>query len=455
MANSTTEKPSYWSSFEKIIFRFFLIYLLLQALPLDWKYWANIFKIDWFHPTLTDLFNISRYTPQLLSPYIAGDYWGLNTFADWSILALIALIGTLAWSVFDRGTPRAYDRWYYFLRVILRYRLALGVIAYGYLKLFPLQSPPPTLSDLNTPYGDLSAWKIFSLSLGVAPSFESFLGFVEILAGLLLLYRKTVFIATFIILSFTGNVFLSNLAYEGGEATYSLYLIQFALVLLAYDAPRLYTLLTLERAAVPARFKPEYVTNYRSIGRMVLKLGFLLFFVVLYGQRAYTQYRMGGYQFSSRSGLLREGFYDVSSFVYDGKELPYVDKSSLRWLNVVVEKWPTLSIQTAVGLKPDTHNVEVIHRNDEAKAYEFAGNGARRYYRCEKNDGGGLTLNALQNHNELTKFSFSTIFLSDSTIRLIGKDAAQKVIDIHLRKIDKKYLLKEAKKVGRRSQLIL
>ncbi|MDM8173552.1 hypothetical protein QT327_04120 [Olivibacter sp. 47] len=55
----------------------------------------------------------------------------------------------------------------------------------------------------------------------------------------------------------------------------------------------------------------------------------------------------------------------------------------------------------------------------------------------------------------MTKFSFSTIFLSDSTIRLIGKDAAQKVIDIHLRKIDKKYLLKEAKKVGRRSQLIL
>ncbi|MEH6305922.1 DoxX family protein [Olivibacter sp. CPCC 100613] len=455
MENSAIEKSSYWSDFEKIIFRFLFIYLLLQALPLDWKYWRHVFTVDWLHPTLTDLFNVSRYTPQLFSIYNSGDYWGLNTFVDWAILAATALIGTVGWSFFDRRTPRNYDRWYYFLRVILRYRLALGVIAYGFLKLFPLQSPAPTLSDLNTPYGDLSSWKIFSLSLGVAPSFESFLGLVEIIAGLLLLYRKTVFVGTFILLSFTGNVFLSNLAYEGGEAVYSLYLIQFALVLLAYDAPRLYTLLTLERTAVPVRFKPKYQTKYGVIGRKVLKVGFLLLFVVLYGQKAFDQYQAGGYQLPTASGLLKEGFYDVSSFVYDGKELDYGDENNVRWQNVVIEKWPTLSIQTRTRLKPAMHPVEVISRDDADRTYEFAGNGARRYYRCEKSNNGELALIALQTQNKLTKFSFTEVQASDSTVQLIGQDNTGKAINIHLRKIDKKYLLEEAKKVGRRSQLIL
>ena len=72
-------------------------------------------------------------------------------------------------------------------------------------------------------------WKLFSLSLGIVPGYESFLGAVEILAGLLLLNRKTASIGAFIVIIFTGNVFVSNLAYEGGEQVYSLYLIVLAL----------------------------------------------------------------------------------------------------------------------------------------------------------------------------------------------------------------------------------
>lgn len=117
----------------------------------------------------------------------------------------------------------------------------------------------------------------FSLTLGIAPSFETFLGLVEITAGLLLLYRKTVFLASFIILCFTGNVFLSNLAYGGGEVVYSLYLLQFGLFLLWYDAPRLFQLLSLEKPTLPNTFKMTYPNNWQPKFRLVLKGVFIVF----------------------------------------------------------------------------------------------------------------------------------------------------------------------------------
>src|SRR5690606_26579317 len=118
----------------------------------------------------------------------------------------------------------------------------------------------PTLSNFNTDYGDLSAWKIFSLTLGVAPTFESVLGGLEILSGLLLLYRGTTAIGAFIVLIFHGNVFLSNLAYEGGEAIYSLYLLHIAAFILLYDAKRIIDLFSFNRPAQLNLYRPVY--NY-------------------------------------------------------------------------------------------------------------------------------------------------------------------------------------------------
>ncbi|MDB5111708.1 MAG: DoxX family protein [Mucilaginibacter sp.] len=81
----------------------------------------------------------------------------------------------------------------------------------------------------RTSYGDFNDWKIFSMSMSIVPCYESFLGAIEIIAGLLLFFRKTATIGALVILVFTGNVFVSNMAYNGGEYVYIIYLIGFAL----------------------------------------------------------------------------------------------------------------------------------------------------------------------------------------------------------------------------------
>ena len=209
MSQSTSlHETSIWKPYEKVLLRFLIIYFALQIIPLDWKFYAELFSIPWGKLYYGDIFSLSKYLPRILS--------GGDNYLNWVIIAGIAAAGAFVWrSVEEKKKEQLnYDQLYYLFRVALRYRLALGVLTYGFLKLFLLQAPFPSISNLNTNYGDYTAWKIFTLSLGAAPVYEIFLGVVEILAGLLLLYRNTATIGEFIILCFAGNIFLSNLAYQ-------------------------------------------------------------------------------------------------------------------------------------------------------------------------------------------------------------------------------------------------
>ncbi len=256
MATTSTNTSSVsWKDSEKAFFRFIFIYLLLQTVPIDWKYYRDLLSINWSDLYYGDIFTVTRYSPRIFS--------GSENFADWVILISLAAIGAILWSR-KETRPIDYKTLYYWLRVIVRYRLAIGIIGYGMIKFFPAQAPFPSISNLNTSYGDFHAWKLFSLSLGIVPGYESFLGGVEILAGLLLFFRKTASVGALIILVFTGNVFMSNLAYEGGEYVYSFYLIVLALFVLAYDAQRIYNLISLERPTAPNTFKPEFSVDIRQ-----------------------------------------------------------------------------------------------------------------------------------------------------------------------------------------------
>jgi|GEM_PF-3158373 len=147
--NLAVPQPSTsWSALEKIAFRFFFVYFLLQIVPLDWKFYRDLLAIDWTELHFRDIFYLARYTPRFFGE--------LPTFADWGVIALIAAAVTLVWSWLGRKRV-AYNAQYYWLWVLLRYRLAAGVIAYGFIKFFPLQAPYPSLSNLNTSYGDFKA----------------------------------------------------------------------------------------------------------------------------------------------------------------------------------------------------------------------------------------------------------------------------------------------------------
>lgn len=440
--------PTELKGHEKTIFRFFFLYFLVQILPLDAGFWQHLFSTNWLQFGYSDIFYLSRYQPQFLP--------GGPGFINWAIIALIAGIGTLIWAKRDHSLLH-YQQLYYWLRVLLRYRLALALIAYGFIKFFPLQAPPPSISHLNTNYGDFSTWKLFSLSLGVVPDYQSFLGLVELTGALLLLHRKTATIATLIIIPFTGNVFFSNLAYEGGEYVYSFYLITIALYLFAFDGIRLFNLFSLERPTAPNFFRPVFTEKWQQTARLALKSAFILLFVGLYGFQTYNGYRKGQYHYPASSGLTgTEGLYLVSSFRSNNQDIPFSKTDPNRWQDVVFEKWNTLSIQSNRPVVLTKPNTEEIYQNDADRNYEYTGVQGRHYYSYEADTDKQLL--RLKNRNPQHPEDTLVLHYSrpdTATIVLSGVDAGRDSVYAVLQKVDKKYLIFEAKKAGRRRGLKL
>ncbi|WP_246859264.1 DoxX family protein [Spirosoma sp. KCTC 42546] len=440
-----------WQPYEKTLFRFVFLYFAVQLLPLDGQFVRNLVATEGGYSRY--VFNLSRYAPHFFGPQ--------DSFLNWLVVALVALVGTIVWSL--RANPSTnYDSLYYWLRVALRYRLAIGLIAYGFIKLFPLQAPLPSISNLNTAYGDHSAWKLFSLTLGIVPSYQSFLGGVELLGGLLLLHRKTATIGTLIILPFLGNVFFSNLAYEGGEYVYSGLLITFALVLFAFDAIRLFRLLSLELPTTPNRFQPIFSEQWQRYGRWTFKVAFVFFAVVLYGYSTYAAYRKGSVRFPQTPGLPGvAGLYNVSEFRIGGKTLPYSKTDPTRWQDVVFEAWNTISIKSNQPVRLVTTNVEQLAGADSERDYELAGSQGRHYYRYTIDSTNRLLTLKNANPNEAaetlklayTQVGNGQIILSG--VAAPGVAGTQDSVYAVLDKVNKKYLIDEAAKAGRRGALKL
>jgi hypothetical protein len=441
------DRKNEWSNFQKIIFRFAFLYFFFQAFPLDWKFYARLFSIDWTSVHLKDLFDLSRYAPSL-----TGSSAG---FADWGIIALAALAGTLIWSL-QSEKEKNYESLYYYLRVLLRYRLAAGALAFGFVKFFPMQMPYPSLSSLHTRYGDLSTWRIFSMSTGIVPDYQSFLGGVEIFAALLLLYRKTASIGAFILFTFIANAFISNLAYEGGEVVYSLHLVIIAFFVFAYDLPRLISLTTFERLTDPVSYKPVY-DNWKQNLRLALKTSFVAFFIILYGYKSYGAYKNSEYQFPKEPGLKEaSGFYNVSLFRINNDTIPYSPADSERWRDVVFEKWSSVSIRSGKPVLVYRANTEEIFLKDEDKNYEYVNTQGRHYYDYKVDS----TEHVLILENRNPDHSSEKLILhysrpDSSRIILSGINENKDSVYAELERVNKKYLLHEAAKTGRRKSLKL
>ena len=439
-----------WKEWEKNLFRFFFIFLILLSVPLDWKFFRDLFSINWIHLHFHDLFRLTKYQIQFISQDKLPLY-GIGSFANWGIAILIAAIGAVIWAKLDTGRKQ-YVVLYYWLRVIIRYRLAVILITYGFIKFFPLQMPYPSLSNLLTNYGDFFAWKIYFQTVGITPKYEAFLGFVEILAAFLLFNRKTATIGVGLIFGFIGNVAVVNGLYDVGELVNSSFIVLLATFLFAYDIPRLYHLLIKEVPTYANKLVPNFSDDFLRKTRLVLKSAFLVF-VLLFGFKAYQNFVNDPYKVPQNPGLDKAfGYYNVENFILNNDTIPYSKTDPNRWQDVVFEKWSTVSIKVNRPVKVDYSSGESASEKDIDNNYELAGLSGRHYFYYEI-DSVNHTL-SLQNKNKnhrSEKLLLTYTRPTDSTIVLSGTNENKQSIRVVLNKINKKYMMLE----GRRKEVKL
>src|SRR5215204_5640142 len=192
IARKKEEKPSIpqWKGWQKILFRIAFVFFVFMSLPTSSSWYSNLFSIDWANLHYRDIYDLARFSSGF--SFVGNAIFGntLNGYANWFITLFVASALGLVWTASDRKR-KEYNTLYYWLRVIVRYRAGIGIIGFGFTKLLPVQMPYPSLGVLNTDVGDLTAQKLYWLSVGIVPWYQIFAGVVEILAGTLILFRRT------------------------------------------------------------------------------------------------------------------------------------------------------------------------------------------------------------------------------------------------------------------------
>lgn len=117
------------------------------------------------------------------------------------------------------------------IRPIIRYYLALILLIYGFSKVFKAQFYLPEPNLLFTPLGNLDKDILFWTTIGSSRSYSIFLGIIEIIPALLLLFRKTAFIGSLMATGVLLHVVSINFSYSISVKIFSLFLLILALFL--------------------------------------------------------------------------------------------------------------------------------------------------------------------------------------------------------------------------------
>ncbi len=339
-----------WPAWQRVLFRFFSVYLLLQIAP--WN-WFNSFPgvpwvldalnalTDWAVRTSNDrLFHVRE---TLVLPNGSGDTsWAWTEFRLYLVVAFVACI---VWSLLDRRRAN-YEKALYWLRLTVRYYVATFALSYGIIKLFALQMPFPALSQLATPLGDLLPMRLSWLFIGYSFPYQVFSGAMETLAGLLLLNRRTATAGVFTATGAFANVVMINLAYDVPVKLFASHLLLACLFLLALDAKRLVNLLVLNRA-VPAThaYDPPGMAAWKQWAGIALKVYFIFQILIFPLQAGWARYKT--VNAPPRPGAFRVGVYDVRHYVVNRDTIPATAADTLRWKDLIIDNTLGGSVNTS------------------------------------------------------------------------------------------------------------
>ncbi|HJW29458.1 MAG TPA: hypothetical protein VJ508_09410, partial [Saprospiraceae bacterium] len=254
---------------------------------------------------------------------------------------LIALAGSIIWSLADR-VHKQYDRWEYWLKILLRYYIALVSFSYGTVKIFALQMPFPGLSALATPLGDYLPMRFSWMFIGYSFSYQFFSGVMEMLTGIFLINRKTALLGALLGAGVYAHVFILNMSYDIPVKIFSFQMLICCLYLVWCDRTRVMNFFFFNRAVDKDHsYDLALSKKWQRYLRIGGKIIFILLFALLPLWGSWKEYHQEqeGRQYST----FIPAWYKVTQFVMNHDTLTAAD--SLRWQDIIFDNAFAGSIQ--------------------------------------------------------------------------------------------------------------
>lgn len=167
-----------------------------------------------------------------------------------------ALFLAIVWSIIDKQR-HIYAKLKYILQIILRFFLAYIITQYGAAKIFDIQFSP-SIGNMITTVADMRPMSVAWTFFGYSYSYEFFIGCSQILAAILLLFRRTSTLGAILMVTIMSNIVFVNFAFNVCVKFFSCSYLAMSIYLLIDDAPRLTSILLLNRAAEKRTYPPLF-----------------------------------------------------------------------------------------------------------------------------------------------------------------------------------------------------
>jgi hypothetical protein len=328
-----------WTMGQKIAFRFAFLFLGLTTI-INWDlvtyfFFAAIhvkFSLDIVFSWLVrpfawldaHLFH-TGYDPKIHDGWPQDNHFATVFYLS---LALISAIAAIVWTMADKRS-RDCNKLLFWFNLYLRYILAITIIGYGVDKVIPVQMPWPTSAAMLSNYGDQSRFDVLWRFMGMSPGYMILTGGLEVIAGLLLFYRRSLLVGYLLLLAILVNVVALNWFYNIPVKMYSAQLLVYNLYLLAPYGNMLIQFFFFGKVvpAPPSHYSFGSKWKRRALTGALIVFPFLL---CLFG--AIADYER--YVKDSRNRK-NEKVYNVTSFVA-GDTLPPLMTDTLRWKRLLM-----------------------------------------------------------------------------------------------------------------------
>ena len=269
-----------------------------------------------------------------------------DTSYAWTLLKLcllLSLAGALLWSLAE-GRRKNYNRIAWWFKTILRYYLVMFCFSYGFIKLFHMQMPFPGNSLMATPVGDLLPMRLSWIYMGYSDQYQFFAGAMEVLAGCLMLFRRTATAGTLLAAGVFANVAVMNTSYDIPVKLFSQHLFIACLVLLAFEYKRLFRFFTNDISPAGNMYAVKFPARWMRVTRLVLKTVFIFLVVVLDLYKTWSD--SGNMKNAKATAPFDKGIYNVTVFVKNGDTIPALVTDTLRWEDMAIDDARSGSINT-------------------------------------------------------------------------------------------------------------
>lgn len=166
----------------------------------------------------------------------------------------------------------------------IRYILALDILVFGICKFFHLQFNTP-LAILDNPFNTIDNSTLMWAFFGRSYPFTLLIGSLEIIGGLMLVFRKTRLLGVIFLLPICLNIFVLDVFYNGVvTSVYIAIEIAGLIYLLLIEYNRLYKFFFIDKSDLP-----QY--NFKSLAtKNIIKLSVIVIPFILMAINKYPQY---------------------------------------------------------------------------------------------------------------------------------------------------------------------